>query len=165
MAINSHTDKSETACFTGHRIIAGAEIDHIRDKVSETIKDLIGKGVFHFLAGGAVGFDTLTAQAVLKVREQNPNVKLIMVLPCSNQESRWREADKQVYRYLLDNADKIIYVSEQPYFDGCMEKRNSFLVEHSAVCVAYMKHGRSGTSQTVRMARERGLTVINLAEN
>jgi hypothetical protein len=45
-----------------------------------------------------------------------------------------------------------------------MAKRNLHLVESSGVCVAYMKHGRSGTAQTVRLARERGLTVVNLAE-
>lgn len=164
MCATSLKNKSITACFTGHRIISGLEIDQLRNKTNETINELIGKGILFYMSGGAVGYDTLAAQSVLKTREQNSNVKLIMALPCVNQESKWKEADKEVYRYLLDNADELIYVSEQPYFEGCMEKRNSYLAENSSVCVAYMKHGRSGTSQTVRMARERGLTVINLAE-
>ena len=86
-----------------------------------------------------------------------------MVLPCFDQSERWKTADKQALKHLIANADKVKYVSEQPYFDGCMEKRNRYLVENSGVCVAYMKHERSGTSQTIRFARERGLTVINLA--
>lgn len=155
--------KHKTVCFTGHRTLSSTEITHIRERVSETIAELIKQVAVFFMSGGALGFDTITAQEVLKVKKHNPHIKLIMVLPCVNQELRWNEADKQTYRFLLENTDEVVYVSEQPYFDGCMEKRNLYLVEHSGICVAYMKHGRSGTSQTVRMARERGLTIINLA--
>jgi uncharacterized phage-like protein YoqJ len=157
--------KQKTASFTGHRSIKRTDISQLQKELDATISGLIGKGVLFFMSGGAVGFDTLAANAALKAREHNPSVKLILALPCTNQDSRWREADKQAYRHLLDNADEIIYVSEQPYFDGCMAQRNLYLIEHSSVCIAYMTHGRSGTSQTVRMARERGLTITNLAEH
>ena len=160
----SQTEKSQIVCFTGHRIIGGAETNQLWNITSETIKNLIKKGMQIFISGGAIGFDTLAAQVVLRAREHNPNIKLIMALPCKNHEARWREADKKAYRHLLDNADEVVFVSEQPYFDGCMEKRNQFLAKYSGVCVAYMKRGRSGTSQTVRMARERRLSVINLGE-
>ena len=157
--------KQQTACFTGHRSINEKDLPRLTQRLNETIEALIKQGVVFFGAGGAIGFDALASLAVLNHRKQYPAVKLIMVLPCINQDERFSAADKQTYRHLLDAADKIKYVSEQSYFDGCMEKRNLHLVQHSGVCVAYMKHGRSGTSQTVRLAREHGLTVINLAEN
>jgi len=115
--------------------------------------------------GGAVGFDTLAAMAVLTAREANPTIRLLMALPCTDQDSRWRESDKTTYRYLLNNADEIIYVSEQPYFRGCMVQRNIYLVERSSILIAYLTHGRSGTGQTVIFAHEKGLTVINLAKS
>ncbi|MDR0905250.1 MAG: SLOG family protein [Oscillospiraceae bacterium] len=133
-------------------------------RLEETITGLIRRGVVCFGSGGAIGFDTLAAQAVLKQRETNPAVKLIMVLPCREQDAKWSASDKREYKRLLDSADKVVCLAEH-YYDGCMAKRNLHLVENSGVCVAYMKHGRSGTAQTVRLARERGLTVVNLAEN
>ena len=157
--------KQQTCCFTGHRNVNEKDLPRLTQRLNETIEALIKQGVVFFGAGGAIGFDALASLAVLKYRKQYPAVKLIMVLPCINQDERWKESDRQAFKLLLENADKIKYVSERPYFDGCMEKRNMHLVQHSGVCVAYMKHGRSGTSQTVRLARERGLTVINLAEN
>ncbi len=87
----------------------------------ETITRLTREGTIFFLSGGAVGFDTFAAQAVLKAQKRSPKLKLIMALPCRNQEKYWSEADKQAYRHLLDKADEIVYVSEHPYFDGCME--------------------------------------------
>ena len=151
--------------FTGHRVIKKDLLPHVIKRLDVTVSSLINQGVVTYLSGGAIGFDTYASLTVIKYRENNPLIKLIMVLPCLNQDERWNEKDKQTYRYLLDNADKIIYVSERLYYQGCMLLRNEYLIEHSDVCVAYMLHGRSGTSQTVRLAREQGLKVINLAED
>jgi len=161
----THDNKALTACFTGHRRIPKDDFPLIKQKLDVTVNMLIKNGIIFFGNGGACGFDHLAACAVLEARKHCPNIKLIMVLPCTDQDKRWIEPDKQAYRYLLDNADKTVYVSEIPYFSGCMEKRNLHLILHSSICVAYMKHGRSGTSQTVRMAKERGLKIINIAEN
>lgn len=151
-------------CFTGHRTIASAELPLLIRRLDETISELIKQGSAKFYSGGAIGFDILAAYAVLKQREQNPLIKLILVLPCKNQDEKWSVADKQMYQQLLNTADEVICLSER-YYSGCMEARNRYLVEHSGVCVAYMKHSRSGTSQTVRLATENGLTVINIAQN
>ena len=152
------------ACFTGHRNIEGIEINTLMYKLDETIAQLTVRGVTTFLSGGACGFDQLAAEAVLRAREHNRDIILTMALPCLNQDDSWDEADKKTFRRILGDADHIIYATDQPYADGCMLKRNQLLVERSGVCVAYMKHDRSGTSQTVRLARENGLEIINLAE-
>ena len=171
MFINSTHDsegmdsKSKTACFTGHRTIKQSDLPPLMQKLEETILSLINQGIIYFGSGGATGFDQLAAFAVLKARKENPTIKLIMVLPCKDQDGKWNEADKQAYRHILENADKTVYVSDGDYYDGCMEKRNQHLIRFSQICVAFMKRGRSGTSQTVRIAREQGLTIINLAEN
>ena len=86
-----------------------------------------------------------------------------MILPCKNHDSQWNENDKARLRDILKNTDEVIYLSNE-YYDGCMAVRNKYLADHSGICVAYMKKKRSGANQTVRMATERGLTVINLAE-
>jgi len=127
------------------------------------IERLIGQDVVYFGCGGALGFDTLAGFAVLDFKEKHEAVKLVMVLPCHNQDEKWAQKDKAAYQKLIDAADKVVYVSER-YFDGCMKKRNVHLVEHSDCCVAYLKREDSGTGQTVRLARERGLVVVNVAD-
>lgn len=155
--------KSKTACFTGHRIISGSDLPALMRRLEETIAELVSRGVIYFGSGAALGFDQLAAMSVLKHRELNPAVKLILVLPCRNQDARWRETEQHKYQQLLKAADKVVCLSEH-YYNGCMEARNKHLVEHSGFCVAYMTRGQSGTAQTVRFARERGLTVINLSD-
>jgi len=152
----------KTCCFTGHSTIPSPELPIITKRLEYVIGRLIGQDVVNYLCGGAVGFDMLAGYTVLDFKEKYEAVKLIMVLPRRNQDARRSEENKAAYQSLLAAADKIIYFSEW-YMDGCKKKRNSYLVENSDYCIAYLKHARSGTGQTVRLAEARGLTVFNLA--
>ncbi len=154
--------KDKTCCFTGHRILAGRDILTLPDTLKKTLRALIAEGYLYFGAGGALGFDTLAAEAVLALREEFPQIKLILVLPCENQTEKWREADKVRYKRILERADKCVYTSRQ-YTADCMLKRNRHLVDESSVCIAYLNQaGRGGTAYTVRYAQKSGLRIINL---
>ena len=107
-------------------------------KTKSTVIHLVSKGVKYFGTGGALGFDTIAAQAVLSVKENNPEIKLILVLPCENQTERWKQADIDVYEKIKSKADKVKYVSHL-YYDGCMQKRNRRLVDYSSYCICYIK--------------------------
>lgn len=74
--------KEKTCCFTGHREIPSGQRRRIFAKTEEAIEGLIKKGYLYFGAGGALGFDTIAAFAVLKLKERYPDIRLILVLPC-----------------------------------------------------------------------------------
>ncbi len=155
----------ETCCFTGHRSVPQRETLLLRLRLREEIRKLAETGVDTFLAGGAVGFDTLAAQEVLRLREEElPRLRLVLVLPCLGQESRWSLKDAQVYHRLIRQADEVIYTGDF-YTRGCMFVRNRYLVDHSAFCLCYLtgEAGRGGTAYTVGYARKQGLDVRNLA--
>lgn len=48
--------------------------------------------------------------------------------------------------------------------DGCMKKRDRYMVDHSTYCICARLHPFSRTDQTVKYARRQGLKVINVAE-
>ena len=77
--------------------------------------------------------------------------------------TKWSYAQKDRFDRILCSADSVTILSDN-YYDGCMRERNTYLVEHCGQCVCYFneKHSRSGTAQTVRMAKKNGLNVINL---
>ena len=113
--------------------------------------------------GVALGFDTIAAQEVLRARgERYPGLKLELVLPYVGQEEQWSQRDASVYRAMLRQADRVVYIAGR-YTQGCMFQRNRYLVEHSAYCLCYQKRGRGGTAYTVRYANSQGLAVRNLA--
>ena len=156
--------KEKTASFSGHRNISTEDLNALPQRLDRIIAALINLDIVFFESGCALGFDTLAAQAVLRARKMNREIKLIAVLPCINQSEKWPEADKKVYQQLLSAADNVVYVSNLFYDKDCMKQRNLYLATNSSICVAYMKRKRSGTAQTVRMAKKQGALVLNLAE-
>lgn len=151
-----------TCCFTGHRRLPADKIEYIVKRLDNEIDILINQGVTEFISGGAVGFDLIAASLVAAKKEMGQDIKLIFALPCKNQDANWGDKNKKLYRNLLNDADEIVYVSEE-YHKMCMEQRNQYMVLHSAHCICALLRERSGTGQTVRMARREGLNVVNTA--
>ena len=152
-----------TCCFTGHRQLPLMERDIIADCLKRNMEQLIREnGVRTFLAGGALGFDTLAAHTVLSLKQTYPYLKLGLVLPCREQYRGWQETDKRIYRSILQQADNTIYTGDR-YTAGCMHRRNRYLVEHSLYCICYLTHSTGGTFYTVNYAHQQQRRIINIA--
>lgn len=156
------TIKEKTECFTGHRKIPTLAKRRIAKRLEETVSEAINSGYRYFGCGGALGFDTLAAQTVLRLREANPEIRLILVLPCRDQTRGWDERDIEEYERIKQAADKVTYTAEK-YYNGCMQKRNRHLVDYSSLCICYLTEQSGGTAYTVNYARVHGLKVINTA--
>ena len=155
--------KNRTVCFTGHRKIPQEHFGVLAQQLKAILVQLIDEGYVYFGAGGALGFDTLAAQTVLKLKTEYPEVKLILVLPCLSQTRGWSARDIEIYEDIKSNADKVVYTSQE-YTRGCMHKRNRHLVDNSSVCVCYLTESTGGTAYTIDYAKKNSLTVINLGE-
>lgn len=159
---------NRTVCFTGHRTIA-EEKEKLSARLYALLERLVTEQkVTDFYTGGAVGWDTLAALTVLKLRESYPEVKLHLVLPCpfEEQSAKWNEAQKEEHKHIASLADTKEFTSEH-LGKTAMKIRNARLVElASDYCICYWnpKNFRSGTGQTVRMAQKKGIEVINLFE-
>ncbi len=152
----------EKCCsFTGHRIIKSEHLSIIQKNLSALIRDMLMLGITDFITGGALGFDTLAAKAVLEAKQENPSVRLVLALPCRNQTKGWRKSQIAEYEEILASADEVIYVSDE-YYSGCLHKRNRFMVDHSSHCIFYITSKRSGTAYTLNYALESDLKAHNI---
>lgn len=109
----------------------------------------------------ALGVDTWAAQAVLSLKKQGYPLYLIAACPCKGQESKWRSADKDVYRTLLAQTDAV-YTAYETYTPYCMNMRNRWMVDHAARLIAVFDGSSGGTASTVEMAQKKGLEIIRL---
>ncbi len=159
--------REQTCCFTGHRILAVGHREALTAEVDRVIRDLYRAGYRYFMAGGALGFDTLAEVEVLRAARFDEAVRLILVLPCRDQTARWEGMPGYVehlrrYQRILGMADHVVYMNDF-YTATCMRERNQYMIDHSSVCVAYYNGmAKSGTGQTYRMAVAGGLEIYNL---
>ena len=159
---------NKTACFTGHRILS-EPARQLFDRLYPILEKLVTEqGFTDFYAGGAVGFDTIPAKCVLRLRDAmkgKAEVRLHLVLPCSNEEQtkNWTPEQKYEFRIIMQRAESVEYTS-QHHDEKCMGRRNARLVElASDVCICYYDiNHKSGTAQTVNLAKQKGLKMINL---
>ena len=151
-------------CFTGHRIISSDDLERTRLVLRRCIRIVSNTcRIRRFYAGGALGFDTLAAEAVLLLRDEGLPIELHLLLPCRDQAARWSARDRAVYEQILARADSIEYISEN-YTRGCMHARNRALVDGSDLCLAYLTANRGGTLYTCSYALKNGVRLINVAE-
>ena len=156
--------REQTCCFTGHRLIPAYEKERLNAELLTSIASLIQKGVTCFRNGGALGFDTAAALAVLDIKRNHPAISLIMDLPCQNQARGWKKSDQAVYDFILSSADEVHFLAPH-YYNGCMQLRNRHMVDRSAYLIAYQTSPAGGSAYTVRYAQEQGLTLIRLGNH
>ncbi len=148
-------------CFTGHRTLEDPQALH--RTLDDVLEQCVAQGYREFRCGGAIGFDTVAAQAVVRIRERYPTVRLVLILPCGDQDKYWSPQEKAVYQQLLTAADEVKVLSEH-YYRGCMFARNRALVNGSQLCICYLTKPSGGTKMTVDYAKKQQLTILNLGD-
>ncbi len=151
----------KTCAFTGHRNIKLEHRAALPGLLSRAINYAYGKGCRRFITGGALGFDTEAAREVIRFRMTHPDVKLILFIPCLDQDAAWTERQRSLYDYILSSADEVRFVSES-YDKNCMRRRNQAMAEECDILLAYVGYERSGSAQTLRIATTFGKEVYNL---
>ena len=150
-------EKSVTCSFSGHRILP---IKFNREELRKAVYNAINDGFYRFLIGMAIGFDTVCFEELIKIREEK-NIKIIACVPCKDQAEYYNRSQKRVYQSLLKKADEVIILAEK-YYEGCMQKRNEFMVDNSSRLICYLKTGYGGTYSTVKYAAENNTEIVYL---
>ena len=163
--------------ITGHRPnkLWGYDLSHpnyekLRSNLIKTITDIWDKKAYPLfmhnvelecISGMALGVDTVFAQAVLQLKQQFSIVKLIAAIPCLNQDRKWHYTDQAEYKRLLDLADESHYVWRENYIDGCMNKRNQYMIDRCNVLIAVWNGDKTGgTADAIRRAEKADKEII-----
>lgn len=102
--------------------------------------------------GMALGTDMIFANAVMDLKKEGKDIRLVAVLPCANQDKKWSQKDQKCYQEILQAADEVIRLSEEEYCPELMRIRNRWLVDHADMLIAVWDGSNSGTSNCIRYA-------------
>ena len=145
------------ACFTGHR----PEKLHLDETAVRTILEnaidaAITDGFVTFITGMARGVDIWAAEIVLEKKKNHPDIRLICALPHPDFERSWRDSWQQRYREILARADWIKTIC--PAFSmASYQRRNEWMVDHSALVIAIYNGTKGGTRNTIDYAGRLGV--------
>ena len=154
--------KANSVAFTGHRSVPESKKDDLKKKLRGKIRLLYAMGIRNYYCGMAIGFDMLAAEVVLSLRSELPYLKLIAVVPFKEQSVRWNYQEQARYKRLLSQCDDAVTLS-QVYYNGCLLRRNDYMLAHSCGLIAFFDgKPKGGTFYTYRKARALGMDIINL---
>ena len=126
------------------------------------VAEAAADGCTRFLSGMSTGFDLWAAEAVLRARAALPVQLLCAVSRSTDRPIGFRSSERRFNRCLLA-ADKV-YALSRSYHAGCFAARNRFMVDASSRLICYYDGRSGGTAQTVHMAEQSGLKIVNLAD-
>lgn len=100
------------------------------------------------------------AEIVLQLRDTLPSreIRLWAAIPYDRQANGWSPEEQVRYRGILDRADRIEYISHD-YFNGCLQKRNRWMIDQSTHLIAVYDGQPGGTKSTLDYARRKGLEI------
>ena len=136
--------------FFGHSECYGLDKAVLRN----AIEDLIKQGVTEFLVGNHGQFDGMVFSCLQDLSKNYPEISYSVVLA-----------------YLpTRKEDYDIYQGHSFYPEGlelglakfAIERRNRYLIDSADICLCYINHTFGGAYKFARMAKSRGLHVINL---
>lgn len=147
--------------FTGHRKVPFGKQHEVELKLNKAIREHYQRGCRDFLCGMAIGFDMFAAEAVINLKKELPHIRLITVVPYRGQCERWNILLQNKYHELLKQADRIIILSEH-YFNGCMLRRNDFMLENADHVIAFFNGKEEGsTYYTTKKAKAANKRITN----
>jgi len=137
----------------------------LKDYILESVVSVDINNNIQCVSGMALGVDTLFALAVLELKSESHdhNFSLYCAIPCENHSSKWIASSIDMYNAIMAKADKIVYVSNQPYSHSCMQDRNKHMVDIANQLIAVWDGTAGGTGNCVKYAKQVGkwITYIN----
>ena len=154
--------RQHRCCFTGHRpeklgvseavVVAG---------LKKEIRTAIADGFQTFISGMARGVDLWAADIVLSLRDEGAAIRLICASPYQGFEVRWSREWQERYRQVMERADLVRFICQE-YSRDCFQRRNEWMVDHSARVIAAYNGQPGGTRNTIRYAQIKGIPVVCL---
>lgn len=150
-------EPEKTIAFTGHRTYDG----RCDAQLLDAIRQFHAQGYRTFLSGMATGFDIAAAEAVLALKAELPDAKLVCVVPFDGHDDGFSAKDRERFARIIREADDTIVLT-QHYSPDVYHRRNDFLVDNSSAVIAYFDGSRSGTRYTLKRAQKKGAQMKNL---
>jgi len=104
--------------------------------------------------GMALGWDMAAARACRSL-----GIPYVAFVPCTGQELLWPLEEQEMYRSLLERADRVVMCSSGGYRDGVMEIRNRQMIYATDKLVALWNGSPGGTANAVEYAQQIGVQV------
>jgi uncharacterized phage-like protein YoqJ len=105
---------------------------YIKAAIKKALQPMIEEELEWILISGQLGVELWAAEVVFDLQSEYPELKLAVITPFLEQESKWNETNKEWYETILMQADFVDSVTKKVYEKPWQFRlKNHFFVEKS----------------------------------
>ena len=127
----------------------------IKAAIENHLRILLDEGLEWVILGGGQGIETWTAELILELKHEYPQVKFAIITPFLEQEKNWNEQKKEKYERLLMQADYQTSVTKKPYeAPWQFIERNKFVVRNTDGMLIVYDEENEGSPKFIKKLAE-----------
>ncbi|QFF98769.1 DUF1273 domain-containing protein [Psychrobacillus glaciei] len=128
----------------------------IKKAIKNQLLALINEGLEWIILSGQQGIETWTAELVLEMKEEYPNLKYAIITPFLEQEKNWNELKQEKYRALLSHANYQTSLTKKVYEAPWqfIEKNKFFLRNSDGILIVYDEENDGSPKYTKKLAEQ-----------
>ncbi|WP_175639674.1 DUF1273 domain-containing protein [Metabacillus schmidteae] len=121
-------------------------VEYIKKAIEKSLLGFLDEGLEWVLISGQMGVELWAAEVVFELQLQFPELKLGILTPFLNQESKWNESNQEYYEFILSQADFVDSITKREYESPIQFKqKNQFLVHKSEGLLLVYDEEKEGT--------------------
>lgn len=122
-------------------------VSFIKAAIRKELISLLDEGLEWVLISGQLGTELWAAEVLFELQEEgHEDLKLAVITPFLNQESNWKEDNKEWYESILMRADFVDSVTRRPYEKPWQFRlKDQFLLEKSDALLLLYDSERDGS--------------------
>ncbi|MBZ5479043.1 DUF1273 domain-containing protein [Bacillus sp. T_4] len=132
-------------------------ITYIKKALYKKLQELVEDGLEWVLISGQLGVEIWAAEVVFDLQLDYPELQLAVLTPFLEQEEKWNEVNKELYEFVLSQADYVDSITKKKYESPAQFRlKNQFLVEKSeGICLVYDEEHEGSPKYMLETAKKR----------
>lgn len=121
-------------------------VSYIKKALLRELVSLAEDGLEWVIISGQLGVELWAAEVLFDIQPHFPDLKLAVITPFLNQESNWKDENKEYYEMILAQADFVETLSKQPYIAPWQfRNKNQFLLQKTECLIAMYDEEKEGS--------------------
>ncbi|MFC4322717.1 DUF1273 domain-containing protein [Litchfieldia salsa] len=107
-------------------------IVYIKKAIKNKLLALLDDGLEWVIISGQLGVELWAAEVTLDLQMVHPELKLAVITPFLDQEEKWNESNKELYEFILSQADYTNSITNKKYENPTQFRlKNTFFIDKS----------------------------------
>lgn len=128
----------------------------IKKAIENELRALIDDGLEWVVISGQQGVETWTAEVVIQLKKEFPQLKYSIITPFLDIEKNWNEQKQEKFFYIQSQADFVTSVTKKPYeAPWQFIEKDKFIIQNTDALLLVYDEDHEGSPKYVKRLAEK----------